>query len=68
MTGTFNQPFLILHHPWLGNDITGELNHHFKFDQAFVVSRRGKGEAFVLKLIFSFLILMRVKIVICNLL
>ena len=72
MTGTFyhrliNQPSLILHHPWLRNDITGELNHHFN-DQAFVLSRRGKGEAFVLKLIFSFLILVRVKIIICNLL
>ena len=33
-----------------------------KFDQAFVLSRRGKGEAFVLKLIFSFLILVRVKL------
>ena len=55
-----SQSFLFLHHPsWLGNEITGELSRPFqKFDQVFVLSRRGKREAFALKLIFSFLILM----------
>ena len=55
-----NQSFLLLHHPfWLGNEITGELSRPFqKFDQVFVLSRRGKREAFALTLFFSFLTLM----------
>ena len=72
MTGTFyhrliNQPSLILRIPGLGTILLVSSITISKFDQAFVLSWRGKGEAFVLKLIFSFLILVRVKIIICNL-
>ena len=44
-----NQPFLFLHHPWPGNERLLVSQYAIsKLEQDSVLSRRGKGEAFVL--------------------